>query len=161
MPPRPRPIADRFWPRVTFEPNTGCWLWTGPVVHGGYGTMGNRQRAHRVSWLIHYGPIPGGLFVCHRCDTPPCVNPRHLFLGTQKDNMQDATAKGRRSSGPSHLRSGENGPASKLTWPQVRELRSLKASGVTYEELSRRFSICSASVWNILANRTWREPCTS
>lgn len=92
-------LEDRFWPRV--QKTDGCWLWTGPKNQFGYGHMnsgryhGNVRSSHRVSWLIHFGPIPPGLFVLHRCDNPPCVRPDHLFLGTQSDNLADMRAKGR------------------------------------------------------------------
>lgn len=100
------PEWDRVWNvrgimnRVEQEPNTGCWLWTGAVIPvSGYGQMrygkGTPKKAHRVSYEIFVGPIPDGLYVCHRCDTPLCVNPDHLFLGTAKDNAQDAMRKGR------------------------------------------------------------------
>jgi hypothetical protein len=93
------PIETRLWEKVQKEPNGGCWLWTGGTTNGGYGVIGvgrgRLHRAHRISWEIANGPIPDGLKVLHRCDNPPCVNPAHLFLGTQVDNMRDCAAKGR------------------------------------------------------------------
>ena len=77
---------------------SGCWLWRSTIVFKGYGQFylnGKSRFAHRASWLLHKGAIPGGLFVCHTCDVPRCVNPEHLFLGTNKDNMQDMARKGR------------------------------------------------------------------
>lgn len=79
------------------EPNTGCWLWTG-TSRNGYGRFiwdGNAYTAHRVAYQILKGPVPPHLMVLHRCDTPACINPDHLFLGTQSDNMRDASRKGR------------------------------------------------------------------
>lgn len=90
------PLETRFWQRV--EKTDGCWRWTGPLHAFGYGLIwrgGNNVGAHRISWEIHVGPIPDGLFVLHRCDNPPCVRPDHLFLGTQADNIHDMVAKGR------------------------------------------------------------------
>lgn len=89
-----------LWSKAEAEPNTGCWLWPGEGPHG-YGrlrrrTLGPGQHyAHRAAWIIHYGPIPSGLWVLHRCDNPPCVNPGHLFLGTADDNNKDRDRKGR------------------------------------------------------------------
>lgn len=92
------PLADRFWPRVdTSGGPDACWEWTRGRDPHGYGRFAtpNSDLAHRASWELHNGPIPAGLNVLHHCDNPPCVNPRHLFLGTQKDNVDDMVAKGR------------------------------------------------------------------
>lgn len=81
------------------EPNSGCWLWTGSCNRDGYGRLTHSHRtvdAHRLSWLAHRGPIPDGLWVLHACDVPSCVNPDHLWLGTNSDNQRDCTTKGRR-----------------------------------------------------------------
>lgn len=86
----------RFWKRA--QKTDTCWLWTGAVAGFGYGVCGSRgrrARAHRVAYTLEVGPIPPGMQVLHRCDTPRCVRPDHLFLGTQLDNMRDMHAKGR------------------------------------------------------------------
>lgn len=90
-------IIKRFWAKV--DRTASCWLWTAAKTPDGYGKLGIRcymEYAHRLSWEMHRGPIPAGMLVLHRCDTPSCVNPAHLFIGTQFDNMQDMVAKGRR-----------------------------------------------------------------
>lgn len=90
-------MQDRFEAKVSPVPHAGCWLWTGAETGTGYGAFWahGERRAHRVSYRLYKGPIPNGMVVCHRCDTPLCVNPEHLFLGTQRDNMLDASRKGR------------------------------------------------------------------
>lgn len=110
---RNRPVKDqlaRFETKYVVEPSSGCWLWTGAIVPFGYGKMSRGRRggglepAHRVAWRLFNGPIPFGMSVLHRCDVPACVNPNHLFLGTQADNIHDAMAKGRHSKPPIGLR---------------------------------------------------------
>jgi hypothetical protein len=93
------PATDftRFWSKV-HKAEHGCWLWTASFRIGGYGNFmfrGKPHKAHRVSWILTHGEIPDGALVCHSCDTPACVRPDHLFLGTHQDNMQDMNAKGR------------------------------------------------------------------
>mgnify|MGYP001614251477 CR=1 FL=1 len=132
---RPVPLVDRFWAKVDKHgpvpehcPELGpCWLWLGALNRDGYGDIartgrrGGRTKSHRYSWELHFGPIPTGKEVCHHCDNPPCPNPRHLFLGTQKDNIRDMLTKGRGG----QLR-GANGryvshgtPSGTLVWRMV------------------------------------------
>lgn len=91
-----RAADERFWPRIT--KSDGCWIWPGAKNADGYGDvaiLGTKRKAHRLAWEVTKGPIPEGLFVCHKCDNPPCVNPDHLFVGTNSDNMRDMSSKGR------------------------------------------------------------------
>lgn len=93
-----RETVEAFWGKVQKGADDDCWLWLGPLNRGGYGHIGSNKRyrsAHRFSYFIHHGEIPGRLVVMHKCDNPKCVNPDHLKLGTHKDNSQDAIQKGR------------------------------------------------------------------
>lgn len=88
----------RFYKRVNMDNLDGCWEWEGARTPAGYGriTVNNRYMyAHRLSYILHNDEIPKGLYVCHSCDNPPCVNPKHLWLGTARDNKWDSVNKGR------------------------------------------------------------------
>lgn len=106
-----KPINERFDTKYVPVPESGCWLWTGSVDQNGYGRIGGYDEngkyrpliATRVSLAIHGRPVPAGMDACHKCDTPACVNPDHLFIGTHKANGQDMVAKGRATQG-GHLR---------------------------------------------------------
>lgn len=127
---------DRLLKRVEFEPNTGCWLWSGYCMPYGYGQIGRPdnggpERTHRYSYELHFGAIPPGLFVCHRCDTPACCNPTHLFLGTAKDNTQDMDRKGRGR----RVRLDGTHPRQKISDEVVRHIRRREMSAVRYAKL--------------------------
>jgi hypothetical protein len=130
-----RPITDRFMEKVVMIPIAGCWIWMASMIesvgYGRFGMPGNTvDYAHRASWRIFRGPIPDGIYVCHHCDIGLCVNPYHLFLGTAKDNMQDASSKGRIVLPPSAaMLRAEQQPMSKLTNAQVQRVRELYVGG--------------------------------
>lgn len=137
----------RFWAKVLKTDR--CWLWTAGVSGPGYGSFG-RETTHRYSWQLHYGPIPDGLGVLHRCDEKLCVRPDHLFLGTFAENMADKLSKGRQAK-------GERVAGHKLTSDQVIEMRRAHADGVRQADLARRYGIRSSSVSQIVHGKRWKH----
>lgn len=157
-------LASRFWMKV--NKTDGCWLWTGNTTPLGYGSIrpgGERKwvLAHRVSWELHYGQLPrwtgdGTIDVCvlHHCDNPPCVRPDHLFLGTQKENVMDMSAKARGRNVPMP---GENNPNAKLTWEAVRRIRERRANGAQGRALAKEYSVTPTLISHICRGRGWKE----
>lgn len=143
----------RFWARVSKRET--CWEWTGPYDGDGYGQFtdgeGRNVRAHRFSWSLANGPIPAGLKVLHRCDNPPCVNPSHLFLGTDNDNLKDAISKGRLNV------VGENNAAAKLCDESVREIRRLCGSGVGQKVVAAKYGVHHDAIHRIVTGRSWKH----
>ncbi len=148
-------IFDRLLDKVIPEPNSGCWLWVGVWDSSGYGHMKISRKTlsvHRLSWEFHNGPAPRGLCVLHKCDTPCCVNPTHLFLGTNKDNTQDCIKKNRRAS-----YAGENNGRAKLSNAQVETIRLLLSFGHSYKSIAERFGISESNVYHIKAGERWQK----
>lgn len=146
-----------FWSRVTIADLLGCWNWEGPRDNFGYGRTtgfnGGSVLTHRFAWIIVYGSIPHGLWVLHKCHTPPCCNPNHLYLGTHKDNMRDAVERG-----SFHFVSvpGENHPNAKLTKADVLQIRCLlKENKLTSKAIAARFGVAASTVRGIKSRRKW------
>jgi HNH endonuclease len=165
-----RALPVRFWEKV--QKTETCWVWTGTMETGGYGRInvgGKWQRAHRVAWELSIGPIQAGLCVCHRCDNPPCVNPAHLFLGTQRDNLRDMVAKGRQGcvTRPDRVARGERHGSCKLTESEVLDIRanchparrggagSNAKSPVSLSAFARKYGVRLYAVQRIVAGDTW------
>ncbi len=154
-------LEERFWAKVAKLGPNDCWDWRGSENGHGYGhtrTVTNGVvkdvYAHRLSYEIHNGPIPEGMFVCHRCDNPRCVNPSHLFLGTAKDNVHDMICKGRNNRVPVK---GVDCGTSKLTEEQVSAIRRRYACGERQVDLAADFSIGQSTVSAIVIRKTWKH----
>jgi hypothetical protein len=146
----PLPFNERYTP----EPMSGCWLWEEHTDKYGYGQLrynGRQYAAHRLSWILHRGDIPSGQCVLHRCDTPTCVNPNHLFLGTHLDNARDREWKGR---GNQSERAGERNSQAKLTETDVKAIR---LDTRTYAIIAKDYGISPTQVGNIRRKTRWRH----
>lgn len=147
---------ERFWSKVDIATPDRCWPWTASALHG-YGSFwaaGRNLRAHRVSFTLAHGAVPDGLCVCHRCDNPRCVNPAHLYAGTNAENQADKVAKQRHSRGESH-------GAARLTFADAIEIRRLAASGAKRTTIATRFEVSRAVVHAVLTNRIWNPVTTN
>jgi hypothetical protein len=148
-------LAERFWAKVEKTPT--CWLWTGAKTKHGYGLVSygaRSRRASRISWYLQHGVLPGaGQCVCHSCDNPSCVNPAHLWLGSQADNMRDMTCKGRHRNTP---HSGSENGNSRLTAAWVEQIRFLYGLGYTPTELAAAYAVSRATV-RYAAQKGWRH----
>lgn len=152
-------VVERIRRRVAIRED-GCWQWLGGKNRFGYGyigvgsrTDGSRRlaKAHRVSYEAFVGPIPYGLFVLHRCDNRACVNPDHLFLGTQSDNMADKVNKGRQA-----RQLGEAHPRAIMTDTLVREARArYAAGGITKGRLATEYGVSQATMSYVINRVTW------
>jgi hypothetical protein len=148
----------RFWRNVS--KSESCWLWTGSLDDRGYGNLGVRrpgsritQRAHRLSWEIHHGPIAGGLSVLHKCDVRHCVNPEHLYLGTQKDNVHDSMSRGRQVL-PNQV--GSRHSHAKLDEDMVRHILWLDANkAMRRGEIAKMLNITASQITAICHGRAW------
>jgi hypothetical protein len=138
--PRGAPLEDRY----TTEPNTGCWLWLGAEHPQGYGRW-NHEYAHRTVYEMLVGPIPHGGDLCHKCDTPQCVNPSHMFVGTTSDNLRDCVKK-------------ERCGTAKLTTEQAVEMRRLYATGkYTQREIGMMYGVGVTAARHCIIRKSWRD----
>lgn len=147
-------MSDSFWSQVEPIPEAGCLIWMHGVNGAGYGQLTHNKKtmlAHRVSWEITHGAIPKGMCILHRCDTPLCVNPHHLFLGTKGQNNSDRHRKGRTKLIPAK---GESHGMSKLTAEDVINIRK---SNETNEVLATIYPVVSQTIGKIRARKYWKH----
>jgi hypothetical protein len=145
-------LEERFHEQYIRLPESGCWLWTGTGVR--YGQIKKSGDpvpvgAHRVSWELHFGEIPDGLCVLHKCDVTACVNPDHLFLGTKKDNAVDRMNKGR-----GFRPIGEKNGRAKFSDDEIAEIRN---SAKSIEELADQYDVSDTAIYFIINGYTWRH----
>lgn len=151
-------FVQEFWNKVDVREPEECWEWQACRIAKGYGHCrwnGIYWKAHRISYVLAFGEIPDGLFVLHKCDNPPCVNPAHLFLGTSADNVQDMITKGRWTSPP---RIGALNSNAKLTEENVIEIRKMHESGnYIHRELAVIFGVGRTQIGNIINRNRWNH----
>jgi len=142
------------------QKKNGCWEWQGLLNPSGYGETtchenNKKEHAHRVSYRIFKGEIPEEIYVCHKCDNRKCINPDHLFLGTAKDNMQDAKNKGRLDHVKLFAPKGEKNGSSKLNDEKVREIRKEIELGVRCTVIARKYGVGSTVIYYIRDGKAW------
>jgi HNH endonuclease len=146
-------LAERLEHHGWEVTESGCWEWQGSRTPKGYGILnvghGERDGAHRVSFTVHNGAIPAGAVICHRCDNPPCINPAHLFPGSQTENLADMQGKGRE-----RYRSGQHHGMAKLSDADVTAIRLAHSRGSTYGELAAIYGVTASNIGRIVRRQS-------
>jgi hypothetical protein len=147
-------IEEHFLSKACESAN-GCLEWLGCKNRHGYGVIGlngDRFMAHRLAWMLFRSEIPAGMFICHHCDNPSCVNPEHLFIGTPKDNTQDARKKGR-------LAYGKRNQWAKLTPEKIKEAYAMNRNGASCHYIAKHFGVSRNTITRALSGSSWsHEP---
>lgn len=167
-------IEKRFWEKVDKRSTNECWEWKAHTVRG-YGVFAlthfKSVRANRFSYELEYGKIPNGMLVCHTCDNPKCVNPKHLFLGTHQDNMTDKVNKGRQAKGDKHgaklhperfqflhakgAPQGSKNTRTHLTENNVIEIKKLLKTNISMAAIGKKFGVTRFVIWKIKVGLAW------
>ncbi len=146
-------LQERLDEYIMPIPESGCHIWLGAAFKGWHGRIKWKYKtyqAHRLIWELKHGPIPEGMFICHKCDVPLCVNINHLFMGTPADNMQDMIRKGRKVT-----HKGEKHQWAKITPEIVREIRVMLADKVPQSMIAKEFGISQSNVSMISSGERW------
>lgn len=167
---RRRPFIERFLEKTEPIPECGCWIWIGAIAKPrqsdhdnwyGMTTLGHRRDfmgAHRASWILFRGPIPEGMCVLHRCDIKSCVNPDHLFLGSDLDNAHDMIAKGRAGFQTDTNQIREDGRLRRfLSEPLIREAAAMFRSGMGVKAIAGHFDVVEVTLYQALRGRKWKH----
>ena len=148
-------MAAHFWSKVKRGNFNHCWIWNGKIKESGYGSAvlvtPTMISAHRMAYFLIHGPPPPGFCVCHHCDNPKCVNPRHLYLGTQGDNMRDRDIRGRTQRGANHSKS-------KLSAENVLWMRTAVATGThSIPAFAHMFKVSDSCARMAVSGKNWKH----
>ena len=148
-------VSDKFWMKVDRRNDNECWNYIGQIGSNGYGFFvdsGKTKLAHRISYQLSLGEIPSGLCVCHICDNRKCCNPKHLFLGTQADNMLDKARKGR-----CNPPRGERNSRTSMSSKDIINIRSLSKDGVMHKDIAKMYGVQRPCITDIVNRRSWKH----
>ena len=155
---------ERFSNHTEPEPMSGCYLWTGNVSFDGYGSFGwklesgqiKTTKAHRAAYLLKYGSIPDGLVICHKCNVRSCVNPDHLYAGTQRQNVEDAIRAGTHILTRDGFNAGTRNGRARLTEDDVRNMRAeYAAGGISFKNIAAKYGMNTAAARSAIIGETW------